>query len=351
MRCNARLDTHRGSPMTLSRTLSAIAVLATWALPVAAHHSPAMFDMTKEVVIEGVVTEISWGNPHVYFGVEVAGPDGRPRVQQVEAGPASNLVTAGMRADSLRPGDRIVLRAKPNRTNPAGAVLGWLLTKSDGVTIPLHVRAVAPTTPGSAVATSIAGTWVPQGTGFSSLAASARDWPLTEAGRAAVAATRDARIAARSECVPYGPPALMSLPSTTVVEVGATTVTFKLDAIGGARVVHLDQASHPKGLEPSVQGHSIGHWDGNTLVVDTVGYAAHPEGYAFDLPSSAAKHVVERFTLNADRKHLDYEAVVDDAEYLASPVTHRGQWDYRPDQQPSGLPCDRGTAHRFVTEQ
>jgi hypothetical protein len=329
---------------------SLLAMLALGALPAAAHHSPAMFDMTKEVVLEGVVTELSWANPHVYLGIEVVGPDGKTRVQQVEAGPASNLVTAGVSADSVRPGDRVVLRAKPNRSSATGTVLGWLLTKADGTTIPLHVRAVAPTTPGSAVATSIAGTWVPQGTAFATLAAGARDWPLTEAGRAAVGSTRAARVAALSACVPFGPPALMSLPSTTIVEVGAATVTFRLDTMGAVRVVHLDQTTHPASLEPSVHGHSIGRWENGTLVVDTAGYAAHPEGFGFDLPSSAAKHIVERFTLNADRKHIDYEAVFDDAEYLASPVTHRGQWDYRPNQQPSGLPCDRDNASRFATE-
>jgi hypothetical protein len=51
--------------MTNLRTLVVTALLAVGASPVAAHHSPAMFDMTKEVVLEGVVTEISWGNPHV----------------------------------------------------------------------------------------------------------------------------------------------------------------------------------------------------------------------------------------------------------------------------------------------
>jgi hypothetical protein len=50
-----------------------------------------------------------------------------------------------MRADSVRPGDHIVLRAKPNRASATGTVLGWLLTRGDGTTIPLHVRAVAPT--------------------------------------------------------------------------------------------------------------------------------------------------------------------------------------------------------------
>ena len=65
-------------------------------------------------------------------------------------------------------------------------------------------------------------------------------------------------------------------------------------------------------------------------------------------PSTAAKHVVERFTLAPDRKHLDYEAVVEDPEYLAAPVSHRAQWDYRPDQQPSNLPCETDVARRFA---
>jgi hypothetical protein len=102
-------------------------------------------------------------------------------------------------------------------------------------------------------------------------------------------------------------------------------------------------------LEPTLLGHSVGRWEGDTLVVETVGFTAHPEGYAFDLPSSATKRIVERFSLDADRKHLDYEATVEDPEYLAAPVTHRGQWDYRPEQKPSGLPCEPEVARRFAS--
>ena len=117
------------------------------------------------------------------------------------------------------------------------------------------------------------------------------------------------------------------------------------------RVVHLDQQRHPAALEPSVLGHSIGHWEGGTLVVDTAGFSAQPEGYAFDLPSSAAKHVVERFALSADRKHVEYEAKVEDAEFLTTPVTHRSQWNYRPELKPSNLPCDPEAASRFRTDE
>jgi hypothetical protein len=318
------------------------------AVPAAAHHSPAMFDMNKDVVIEGTVTDVAWRNPHIYFGVEVMGSDGAPVVQQIEAGPPSNLATLGMTADSIRPGEHVTVHVRPNRSGADGVVLGWMLVKADGTEFPLHVRAVGPSVPGDAEATSIAGTWVPQAAGFSSLARAAASWPFTEKGRAAVAATQAARIAARSECVPFGPPALMSLPSTTIVELSDSVATFTLDVMGVRRVVALDRPL-PTDLEPTLLGHSVGRWEGDTLVVETVGFTAHPEGYAFDLPSSATKRIVERFTLDADRKHLDYEATVEDPEYLAAPVTHRGQWDYRPEQKPSGLPCEPEVARRFAS--
>jgi hypothetical protein len=327
-----------------------VTTLSLLTLPAAAHHSPAMFDLTKDVTLEGTLLELSWGNPHVYLTLEVAGPGGKARQQLVEAGPASNLVTLGMREDTVRAGDRVTVAAKANRSSSTATALGWTITMSSGKTIPLHVRASVPAVPGDAVAVSIAGTWVPSGTGFTSLAVGSRDWPLTDAGRAAVAATREARIEARSECVPYGPPALMTLPSTTSIDVTDTTVTFKLDVMGVERVVHLDRPSHPAALEPTLLGHSIGRWDGDTLVVDTIGFAAHPEGFAFDLPSSAGKHAVERFTLTDDRKRMQYEAVVEDREYFSAPITPRSEWSYRPDQQPSGLPCNPEIAGRFATE-
>ena len=163
-------------------------------------------------------------------------------------------------------------------------------------------------------------------------------------------ATQAARDVSRSSCIPFGPPALMNLPSAVFVELSDTAVTFRLDVMDAERVVHLDQANHPAELTPSLHGHSIGHWEGDTLVVDTAGYAAHPDGYSFDLPSSASKHLVERFTLTADRRHLAYEAIVEDPEYLVTPVTHQARWDYRPGQAPSNVPCDPEISGRFTRD-
>ncbi len=325
--------------------------LSVVALPAAAHHSAAPFDLTRDVYFEGVVTSFSWRNPHVYLELEVVGGDGKTSQQQIEAGPAQVFAAAGLTADAVREGERLAVHAKPNRGGPGRIALGWELTKADGTVIPLHVRAVTSTPPSAGTAASIAGVWVPQATDFAGLAAAARTWPFTDRGRAAVAATQDARAASLAACEPYGPPALMGIPAVTVVEVGEREVTFLLDGMNARRVVHLDRQSRAAALDPSPLGDSIGRWEGDTLVVETTNFSAHPNGYAFDLPSSAAKRIVERFTLSADRKQLEYEATVEDAEYLAAPITHRSQWDYRPALQPANLPCDPEAAGRFTTDE
>ena len=340
-----------GARPARSKRLALLAALAPLALPAYAHHSPAAFDLNQDVMLEGTIREFSWRNPHVYITLDIAQPDGTTVIQEIEAAPASNLAPLGFSSTSLRPGDRVTVQVKPNRAGEGRTVLGWLLTTSDGTAMPLHVRAIPATEPGNESASSLAGTWVPQGTGFAALAVAARSWPLTDAGRAAVESTRDARNASRSTCRPFGPPALMSLPSTVQVEIGEDEVRLTLDVMDTQRIVHLDQRAHPASLEASLHGHSIGHWEGDTLVVDTVGYAPHPDGFAFDLPSSAAKHIVERFTLSDDRKHVDYEAIVEDSEYLAGPVTYRSRWDYRPGQAPSNLPCENEVARRFAEEE
>lgn len=316
----------------------------------AAHHSPAMFDMSTSVVIEGTLTKVAWGNPHTYMEIETVDTNGRPVVQNVEVGPTAVLITGGVTTDSLRPGEHVTLRAAPHRRGPGNTVLGLELTKTDGTVVPLHVRAVRATVRTDAVATSIAGTWVSRSQGFVSFGDVMRAAPMTDAGRAARASSDAAVDAARSACVPYGPPPLMLLPVTTVVETSDEAVTFTLDWMGARRVVHLN-AEHPTDVEPSLLGHSIGRWDGDALIVDTVGFTSQAEGLAFDFPSSAAKRVRERFAVAAGGKQLDYEVTVEDPEYFSAPITYRAEWDYRPEQKSSGMACDPKLAAQFTRDE
>jgi hypothetical protein len=111
--------------------------------------------------------------------------------------------------------------------------------------------------------------------------------------------------------------------------------------------VHLG-ATHD-GAEASVHGHSIGRWDGGTLVVDTAQFAPHRLGNGAGLPSGARKHLVERFALNA-AGGLDYSFELEDPEFLKQRVTGTTQWLYRPDVEYVATPCDRDNAKRFLAE-
>jgi hypothetical protein len=201
-----------------------------------------------------------------------------------------------------------------------------------------------------AKAQSIAGTWFSSLAAFGGLAGARRGWTLTDAGKQAVA-SYDASKTVQAECIPIGAPALMLYPVATVVTVGPKEVTFDIDWLGAKRVVHLDQKEHPANLEPSLQGHSIGHWEGQTLVVDTTGFTPHREGFGFGLASGKGKHLVERFSLNEDKKHLDYAVTAEDPEFIVGTGSYAAKWDYRPDIAPSGQPCDLAIAQKFLSEK
>jgi hypothetical protein len=88
------------------------------------------------------------------------------------------------------------------------------------------------------------------------------------------------------------------------------------------RTVYMDGRSHPAKLMPSFYGHSIGWWEGDTLVIDTKGFN---EGFWLDrrgLPHTDALHTIERFT-RVDSASIRYEVTVDDSGAYTAPWTAR----------------------------
>lgn len=144
---SANLPAPTGSAMRMLPSLPGLLLLlALPAMPAAAHHSPAQFDLSQDLTLDGVLSEVSWRNPHIYLELEITEPDGQTRTQRIEAGPASNLSPLGFDAASLRAGEPVSIQVKPNRGGADRTVLGWVLTKADGSVVPLHVRAIPPTT-------------------------------------------------------------------------------------------------------------------------------------------------------------------------------------------------------------
>ncbi|HWL62189.1 MAG TPA: hypothetical protein VNQ32_05315 [Steroidobacteraceae bacterium] len=84
--------------------------------------------------------------------------------------------------------------------------------------------------------------------------------------------------------------------------------------------------THPEKLEPSYVGDSIGKWEGNTLVVDSIGFNGYAELDAMGQPTSAQLHTVERFTLAEDGSAINIEVTITDPEYYSEPFTIKRAW-------------------------
>jgi hypothetical protein len=100
----------------------AILVGAALAMSAAAqaHHSFAMFDGDKEQTVEGVVKEFQWTNPHIWVQIAVVGADGKTVEYSVEGGSPNALRRQGWSKDTMKPGDKIVLRIHPFKDGAPG---------------------------------------------------------------------------------------------------------------------------------------------------------------------------------------------------------------------------------------
>jgi hypothetical protein len=114
------------------------------------------------------------------------------------------------------------------------------------------------------------------------------------------------------------------------------------------RTVYMDGGSHPVGGERFEAGHSIGHWEGDVLVVDTANFTDHRSPYQIGVPSGSRKHVVERYRLNEGHTHLVVDFALEDPEFLAEPLMHRRELIYSPELQIGRFDCDPETTRRFV---
>ena len=105
--------------------------LALAAGSIQAHHSAAMFDMSKTVTLQGTVKEFQYTNPHSWLQVLVASPDGKTVEWGFETEGPSTLLRVGIKLKTFQPGDKVTIVAHPMRDGrPAGA---WVsATKADG---------------------------------------------------------------------------------------------------------------------------------------------------------------------------------------------------------------------------
>jgi hypothetical protein len=124
----------------------------------------------------------------------------------------------------------------------------------------------------------------------------------------------------QAHCLPSGP--LRNGPLWEFVQSKDFLVYISDDESPGFHQIYLDGRSHPADPNPAWYGHSIGHWDGDTLVVDRVAFDDRVYLDQESHPHSDKLHVIERYH-RPDMGHLEIEITVDDPGVLAKPWTQK----------------------------
>jgi len=311
-----------------------------------AHHSSVgIYDTTRLIEVEGVVTSVLWRNPHPAYTLAVEDENGETVEWHVEAGSISTLRVLGIDRDFIAVGDRVTLAGQPSlRGRREMQARNLLLADgrevfltggsepywSDGEAARIYEADVdaAQVERGRRTAMGIFRVWARVPNDLDS-------WPLY---RGNVGGLTEAAEQFRAQwdptqspylgCAPKGLPYVMGSAYPMDFVPQGDDLLIRLEESDARRVIHMGAADpNPK---YSLYGYSTGRWDGNTLIVETEKIdTAHFHGDG--IPQSRNIRLTEYFTLSDSEDRLDYRLVVDDPETFTEIREFTRYWVWRPD--------------------
>ena len=329
-----------------------------------AHHGGSEYDLRATVEFKAKLTRVEMINPHSWLYFDVTEKDGKVTHHRCEMRSVHVLRRSGWTKELFPVGQMVTLEASPNRTDPASCYLQTILM-ADGTRMDRYGQYVkAPQggvteVRGPLVAPKVnrplrrptgepnfAGDWAPvqqvmvdpRGTGGGLVPLNqlsdykpgerrgggprrANAGPrlyggteLTEAGEKAAAETKredNPRFHCETTSILFD--WTFDGPVDRITQ-NKDTIVLEYGQFGLKRTVYMNLKEHPAHLKPTRAGHSIGHWEGDTLVVDTAGFL--PGYLNTPVRNSDRLHVVERFTLDANKMALTRSYVAEDPVYL-----------------------------------
>ena len=325
-----------------------------------AHHGFGNFDRTRKVSLEGTITRIDFVNPHAYVYFEATNADGSKVAKRCEMRAATVLRRSGWSAEMFKAGEPIKIEGAPDRFDVNSCYVHTAVF-ADGTTADRYAQlskpaaTAAPAAPRAARLPSgepnITGDWAPEqvvmtdprgrsgalvpvsrveefepGTAPTPPAGAGAGGgqrarvTYTEAGKAAADAFRggttdNPRMRCETTSILFD--WTFDGPVNRITQ-SDDTITLQYGQLGLTRTIHMN-AEHPATIEPSRAGHSIGRWENDVLVVDTVGFA---EGYLNPpIKNSEQLHVVERFTLDPNAMTLRRDYTATDPVYYTDQYT------------------------------
>jgi hypothetical protein len=314
------------------------------------HHSPAAYDIRQTITVTGTVTRLNWFNPHVYVYVEQVLDSGDKIEWQIEAFPPAMLRRIGWRRDTVRIGDTLTVQGNPTRNAANRGLFPSSIQHGEKKLFALRDAFATPQS--TRQTTGIEGTWATAITAVATVVSP----PLSQLTAEGIAARKRYVEAAAptSHCIPTPPPWWMVTPDLRRVTATKDAVIIESE-LGLRRTVHMNLTTH-EGATPSIQGHSIGRWEGKTLVIETTHFAYHGigngggNGISLGVPSSPQKKLIERLTPNADGVGLTYSFEVTDPQFLAAPTKRQVVWTFSPASRFEIEPCDLDAARRFIKD-
>jgi hypothetical protein len=309
------------------RNLAALVAATSIAMAAGAHHSFAPhFDSKKPVSISGKVTEFEARNPHSYLHVRAVDENGRTQEYICESHGFTQLKRNGITPAMLKAGTEVRIEGSQSRNDPHRCFFTDVYFP-DGRTLNVNGPTGAQAArPAKAARRDITGTWLlaPM-PGRSTSGPQSMMQFLTDAGKAAVARYNPFKDDPAYRCDPVAVRRVWGAPGTPLsITREKDRVILRHEWMDVQRIVYLDQREHPRGGKRTSLGHSIGHFEGDTLVIETGNYAAGVLNQYVEeagqptrgLLHSAALVSVERLHLDAARQRLVVEIRLKDPEFF-----------------------------------
>lgn len=315
-----------------------------------AHHGiNTQFDVTKLVQVEGVITSVGWVNPHSYVYFDVTDASGNVVSWNCEMRAASILSRSGWSEDMFAPGTTIKVAGVASRRDPTGCYVeevalgaGPVIERYEQIETdrgdfqqnrPTRTAwgdpnidghwAAAQRLVGAVSAASLDGTAAapaaaaPQAGGQNPNAVRVPNG-LTEAGSSAYALYMLGQAGVPDGSLNCNPRDFVTDwifdQHTNRIVQEQDKITLQYGFMDVERTIHMNQAVHPAVVEPTWAGHSIGKWEGDVLVVDTIGFTPAPiiRGVNVVGVRSSQYHVVEQFRIDPATNSLQRSYVVND---------------------------------------
>jgi hypothetical protein len=307
------------------REMAALVVAMSIATAAGAHHSFApYFDIKKPVSISGRITQFEARNPHSYLHIAAVDENGRTQEYVCESHGFTQLKRNGVTAQMLKTGTQVRVEGSQSRTDVHRCFFTDVYFP-DGRSLNVNGRTDVAQPTGLA-RSDIFGTWL-----LAPMPNRSTSGPqpmiesMTAAGKAAVAKYDPFKDDPVFRCDPVAVRRVWGAPGTPLSMTRETDrVILRYEWMDVQRVVYLNQREHPKGGSRTSLGHSIGHFEGDTLVVETGNYSAGVLNQYVEVAGqptrgllhSAALTTVERLHLDATRQRLVVQITQKDPEFF-----------------------------------